>query len=44
VSVLSRSGEERAGEVIPAEEAETTEAIHASAHPGKHAEGEEVQA
>jgi hypothetical protein len=44
VSVLSRAGEERAGEVIPAEEAETTEAIHAAAHPGRHAEGEEGQA
>ena len=44
VSVLSRAGEERAGEIIPAEEAETTEAIHAAAHPGRHAEGEEVQA
>ena len=44
VSVLSRSGEDRAGEVIPAEEDETSEAIHGSAHPGRHAEGEEVQA
>ena len=34
VSVLSRAGEERAGVMIPAEEAETTEAIHAAAHPG----------
>ena len=33
VSVLSRAGEERAGEVIPDEEAATTEAIHAAAHP-----------
>ena len=38
VSVLSRAGEERAGEVIPAEEAATTEVIHAAAHPGKQAE------
>jgi hypothetical protein len=40
VSVLSRAGEERAGEVIPAEEAATTEAIHAVAHPGREADGE----
>ena len=38
VSVLSRAGEERAGEVIPAEEAATAEVIHAAAHPGKQAE------
>ena len=38
VSVLSRTGEERAGESIMAEEAETTEAIHGSAHRAKHAE------
>jgi hypothetical protein len=47
VSVLSRAGEERAGVVIPAEEAATSEAIHAAAHPGRHAEavaGEEGQA
>ncbi len=44
VSILSREGEERAGEVIPAEEAETTQVIHAAAHPGRHAEGEEGQA
>lgn len=35
VSVLSREGEATAGVVIPAEEAETTEAIHAAAHPGR---------
>jgi small subunit ribosomal protein S17 len=48
VSVLSRAGEERAGETIVSEEPETTEAIHAAAHPGKQADGddagEEVQA
>ena len=38
VSVLSRAGEERAAEEIPAEEAATTEVIHAAAHPGKQAE------
>ncbi len=37
VSVLSRAGEERAAETMVAEEAETTEAIHHSAHPGRHA-------
>jgi small subunit ribosomal protein S17 len=44
VSVLSREGEDRAGEVIPAEEAATTEVIHALSHPGRHAEGEEGRA
>jgi small subunit ribosomal protein S17 len=41
VSVLSRAGEERAAaEAIVAEEPETTEAIHAAAHPGKQADGD----
>jgi hypothetical protein len=40
VSILSRAGEERASETIPAEEAETAEAIHAAAHPGHHREDE----
>jgi small subunit ribosomal protein S17 len=40
VSVLSRAGEERAGETIVAEEAETTEAIHGAAHPGRRTEAE----
>ena len=40
VSVLSRAGEERAAETMISEEPETTEAIHAAAHPGKHADGE----
>ena len=45
VSVLSRAGEEQAAETIVAEEAETSEAIHHSAHPGRHAAaGEEGQA
>jgi small subunit ribosomal protein S17 len=48
VSVLSRAGEERAAETMVAEEAETSEAIHHSAHPGRHAgadaAGEEGQA
>jgi small subunit ribosomal protein S17 len=38
VSVLSRAGEDRAGETIVAEEAETTEAIHGAAHPGRRVE------
>jgi small subunit ribosomal protein S17 len=42
VSVLSRAGEERAGETIVAEEPETSEAIHAAAHPGRTVEGEEA--
>jgi small subunit ribosomal protein S17 len=35
VSVVSRAGEEQAGVTIIDEEAETTEAIHAAAHPGR---------
>ncbi len=42
VSVLSRTGEERAGESIMAEEAETTEAIHGAAHRAKHAEADDA--
>ena len=43
VSVLSRAGEERAAEgEIVAEEPETTEAIHAAAHPGRTAEDEQA--
>ena len=42
VSVLSRAGEERAGETIVAEEPEVTEAIHAAAHPGRQADGDEA--
>ena len=44
VSVLSRAGEERAAEVMISEEPETTEAIHAAAHPGKQADGDEAGA
>ncbi len=40
VSVLSRTGEERAGEVIPAEEAATTEAIHGASHSRKERDDE----
>jgi small subunit ribosomal protein S17 len=38
VSVLSRAGEERAAETMVDEEPETTEAIHAAAHPGRNAD------
>ncbi len=44
VTVVSRAGEERAGESLVSEEIETTEAIHGSAHPGRHAEGDEADA
>jgi small subunit ribosomal protein S17 len=40
VSVVSRSGEEIAGTVIPTEDAATSEAIHGAAHPGRHADDE----
>ena len=43
VSVLSRAGEERAAETIVAEEAETTEAIHGAAHPGRHADADAAE-
>jgi len=42
VSVLSRAGEERAAESMIAEEPETTEAIHAAAHPGRTAEADDA--
>ena len=42
VSVLSRAGEERAAEAMILEEPETTEAIHAAAHPGRTAEAEDA--
>ena len=42
VSVLSRAGEERAGESIVVDEPETTAAIHAAAHPGRTAEAEDA--
>lgn len=50
VSVIARAGEHGLpGESVVAEEAETTEAIHAAAHPGRHradegAEAEEAEA
>ena len=40
VSVISRAGEERAGESIVSEEAATSEAIHGSAHPGRRTEAD----
>jgi len=42
VSVLSRAGEERAAETMVGEEPETTEAIHAAAHPGRTAEADDA--
>ena len=42
VSVLSREGEALAAETMVSEEAETAEAIHAAAHPGRHAEADGV--
>jgi small subunit ribosomal protein S17 len=39
LEVLSRAGEERAGEVVVDEES-TSEAIHAAAHPGRAAAAE----
>ena len=44
VSVLSRAGEGRAAETMVAEESETTEAIHAAAHPGRRAATDEAAA
>ena len=35
VSVVQRAGDQALPSEIPAEEAETTEAIHAAAHPGR---------
>ncbi len=44
VSVLSRAGEEQAGESLVTEEAATTEAIHGAAHPGRRTEAQEPAA
>ena len=44
MSVLSRAGEEQAGVALVAEEAETTEAIHGAAHPGRRTEAQEPAA
>ena len=44
VSVLSRAGEEQAAVSSVAEEAETTEAIHGAAHPGRRTEADEPAA
>ena len=44
VEILSRAGETRPAEIV-AEEAETSEAIHAAAHPGRaHQRGAEPEA
>ena len=44
VEIISRAGEARPAEIV-AEEAETTEAIHAAAHPGRaHAAAGEPEA
>ena len=46
VQVVQRAGEHGSTADIVAEEAETTEAIHAAAHPGRHAadEGDAAEA
>ena len=36
VEVVQRAGDHATTQDIPAEEAETSEAIHAAAHPGRH--------
>jgi small subunit ribosomal protein S17 len=36
VEVVQRAGDQATTQDIPAEEAETSEAIHAAAHPGRH--------
>ena len=45
VEVMARAGEQRGGEIL-ADEAATTEAIHAAAHPGREhaAEASEAEA
>jgi small subunit ribosomal protein S17 len=44
VEIISRAGDTRPGEIV-AEEVETTEAIHAAAHPGRaHGPGDEPEA
>jgi small subunit ribosomal protein S17 len=44
VEILSRAGETQPGEIL-AEEVETTEAIHAAAHPGRlHGPADETEA
>jgi len=43
VRVLQRAGEHGSPADIVAEEAETSEAIHAAAHPGRHSDAEEAE-
>ena len=38
VEIVQRAGDHGAPQEIPAEETETSEAIHAAAHPGRHQE------
>jgi small subunit ribosomal protein S17 len=43
VRVLQRAGEHGSPADIVSEEAETSEAIHAAAHPGRHSDAEEAE-
>ena len=43
VRVLQRTGEHGSPADIVSEEAETSEAIHAAAHPGRHSDAEEAE-
>jgi len=43
VSVMARAGDHALPGEIVAEEAETTEAIHAAAHPGRHGAADEAE-
>ena len=42
VKVVARAGEHGSPSDIVAEEAETSEAIHAAAHPGRHADADDA--
>ena len=42
VEIVARAGEHGSREAVTGEEAETTEAIHAAAHPGRSAEAEDA--
>ena len=44
VKVVARAGEHGSPSDIVAEEAETSEAIHAAAHPGRHADADDADA
>src|SRR5215218_7734603 len=43
VRVIQRAGEHGSPADIVADEAETSEAIHAAAHPGRHSDAEEAE-